>query len=324
MKYLKYILNTYLSFLKPIAVRIYKRIYNTYYIPIKRSYNRRWTQYTRTGNIALCCIAKMENDYIRFFVEYYKNLHFDKIFIYDNNDIDGEKFEDVINDYIQSGFVDIIDFRGRECVQMPAYQDCYNKHNKEYDWIAFFDIDEFLTFNDDINNIHKFLGKYKFLPYQLLHINWKIYGDNDLLDNDGRNVIERFVEPLPYNTKMHYSDLPENNHIKSIVRGGLSYVRWNDMPHTPICIDYHCCNPVGEPVNANSPFQNYDFSVAYIRHYSTKTIGEWVKNKMKRGLGNHSVAASKEILNLDFFFRYNRRTDEKQLYAERILKDELK
>ncbi len=44
----------------------------------------------------------MENDYIRFFVEYYKNLHFDKIFIYDNNDIDGEKFEDVINDYIQS------------------------------------------------------------------------------------------------------------------------------------------------------------------------------------------------------------------------------
>jgi hypothetical protein len=45
---------------------------------------------------------------------------------------------------------------------------------------------------------------------------------------------------------------------------------------------------------------------------------------MKRGLGTHSVAASKEILNLDFFFRYNRRTDEKQLYAERILKDELK
>ncbi len=324
MKYLKYILNTYLSFLKPIAVRIYMRIYNTYYIPIKRSYNRRWTQYTKTGKIALCCIAKMENDYIRFFVEYYKNLHFDKIFIYDNNDIDGEKFEDVINDYIQSGFVEIVDFRGRKIAQLPAYQDCYDKHHKEYDWIAFFDCDEFLTFNDDINNIHKFLGKYKFLPYQLMHINWKVYGDNDLLDKDGRNVIERFVEPLPNNTKMYYTDLPENNHIKSIVRGGLTYVRWNDTPHTPICIDYHCCNPLGEPVNTNSPFQNYDFSVAFIRHYSTKTIGEWVRNKMKRGIPDRSVESWKETLNLELFFKYNRRTDEKQLYAERILKDELK
>lgn len=312
MKYLKKILNTYLSFLKPIIVWIY----NTFFIPIIGFYNRRWTQYTKTGKIALCCIAKMENDYIRFFVEYYKNLHFDKIFIYDNNDIDGEKFEDVINDYIQSGFVEIVDFRGRECVQMPAYQDCYNKHNKEYDWIAFFDIDEFLTIADGNDDIHKFLNKKEFLPYQLLHINWKVYGDNDLLDNDGRNVVERFVEPLP-------DEDPENSHIKTLIRGGLSYIKWEN-PHTPFSDSYHCCNPLGESVNTSSPFQNYDFSVAYIRHYSTKTIGEWVKNKMKRGIGNHSVAASKELLNLDSFFRYNRRTDEKQLYAERILKGELK
>ena len=319
MKYLKKILNTYLSFLKPIIVWMIK----TCCTPIIGFYNRRWTQYTKTGKIALCCIAKMENDYIRFFVEYYKNLHFDKIFIYDNNDIAGEKFEYVINDYIQSGFVEIVDFRGRECVQLSAYQDCYNKHNKEYDWIAFFDIDEFLTISDGNDDIHKFLNKKEFLPYQLLHINWKIYGDNDLLDNDERNVIERFVEPLPYNTRMYSSDLPENNHIKSIVRGGLTYVRWNDTPHTPICIDYHCCNPLGEPVNTNSPFQNYDFSVAFIRHYSTKTIGEWVRNKMKRGIPDRSVESWKETHNLELFFKYNRRTDEKQLYAERILKDEL-
>lgn len=69
---------------------------------VLQRYDSRKSNYTKTGKIALCCIAKMENDYIRFFVEYYKNLHFDKIFIYDNNDIDGEKFEDVINDYIQS------------------------------------------------------------------------------------------------------------------------------------------------------------------------------------------------------------------------------
>ena len=42
----------------------------TCFTPIIGFYNRRWTQYTKTGKIALCCIAKMENDYIRFFVEW--------------------------------------------------------------------------------------------------------------------------------------------------------------------------------------------------------------------------------------------------------------
>ena len=311
MKYLKKILNTYLSFLKPIIVWIY----NTFFIPIIGFYNRRWTQYTKTGKIALCCIAKMENDYIRFFVEYYKNLHFDKIFIYDNNDIAGEKLEDVINDYIQSGFVDIVDFRGRERVQLSAYQDCYNRFNKLYDWIAFFDIDEFLTISDGNDDIHKFLNKKEFLPYQLLHINWRVYDDNDLLDNDGRNVVERFVDPLP-------DDNPVNRHIKSLIRGGLSYIKWEN-PHTPFSDSYHCCNPLGESVNTSSPFQNYDFSVAYIRHYSTKTIGELVKNKMKRGTGNRTAERCKEDLSLDFFFAFNKKTEEKLLYAERILKDEL-
>ena len=69
---------------------------------VLQRYDSRKSNYTKTGKIALFCIAKMENDYIRFFVEYYKNLHFDKIFIYDNNNTDGEKFEEVINDYIQS------------------------------------------------------------------------------------------------------------------------------------------------------------------------------------------------------------------------------
>ena len=125
---MKYISNLYL----PLKKRVY-----LYLQHVLQRYDGRKSNYTKTGKIALCCIAKMENDYIRFFVEYYQRLHFDKIFIYDNNDPDGEKFEDVINDYIQSGFVEIVDFRGRECVQMPAYQNCYDKHNKEYDWIAF-------------------------------------------------------------------------------------------------------------------------------------------------------------------------------------------
>ena len=294
-------------------------VYNDIYYPLRCCYERRWTRYTRTGKIALCCIAKLENEYIRFFVEYYKNLHFDKIYLYDNNDLDGERFEKVIGDYIQDGFVEKIDFRGEKVAQMRAYQDCYDKHNKEYDWIAFFDIDEFLTFEDKSTDIHSFLGQKKYLPFQVIHINWKIYGDNDLLDNDGRSVTERFENPVfPINFKTR--ERPWNDHIKSIIRGGLSKVSWSATPHTIISDYYQCCNSEGVLVDINSPFQDIEFKSVFLRHYRTKTIGEWVKNKMGRGLPDRSEIDWKEALSIDQFFEYNKRTEEKTQYAQNLIK----
>lgn len=307
-----------LNIKKLLPIKIW--VYNSIVYPLKCRYYRRWTQYTHTGKIALCCIAKMENDYIRFFVEYYKNLSFDKILLYDNNDVDGEFFDSVIGDYIQNGFVEVINFRGKKVAQLSAYQDCYDKYNKQYDWIAFFDCDEFLTFNDGTADIHRFLRQWKFYPYQLIHVNWMVYGDNEMLDNDGRNIIERFccaVQPLDFCSQ--YLDIPENNHIKSIIRGGLPLINWIETPHTPTSTVLHCCNPVGEQVDTNSPFQNFNFDKLYIRHYTTKTIGEWVKNKMKRGIPDRSVTIWHEVLNLDRFFLYNRKTEEKILYAKKIM-----
>ena len=61
--------------------------------------------------VCLCCAAKRENLYISEFVNHYKNLGYNNIIIYDNNDIDGERFEEVIPDEINSGFVKIVNFR---------------------------------------------------------------------------------------------------------------------------------------------------------------------------------------------------------------------
>ena len=71
--------------------------------------------------VAVCCIACQENAYIREWVEYYKKLGIDKIFLYDNNKSweANEHFEDVINDYIESGFVEKIDKRD---VVFPDFQ----------------------------------------------------------------------------------------------------------------------------------------------------------------------------------------------------------
>ena len=63
--------------------------------------------------VCICSIVKNENKYLREFVSHYKNYGIDKIFIYDNNEINGEKIEDVLADYIKSGFIKIINIRGR-------------------------------------------------------------------------------------------------------------------------------------------------------------------------------------------------------------------
>ena len=39
-------------------------------------------------------------------------MQVDKIFLYDNNDINDERFEDVISDFIENGYVEIINYRG--------------------------------------------------------------------------------------------------------------------------------------------------------------------------------------------------------------------
>jgi hypothetical protein len=82
--------------------------------------------------VCLCTIGKKENLYAYEFVEHYKKIGYDKIFIYDNNDIGDEKFEDVLNKQISSNFVEIINFRGyrgkRQKPQNDAYFHCYEKN----------------------------------------------------------------------------------------------------------------------------------------------------------------------------------------------------
>ena len=79
--------------------------------------------------VCLCVICKEENLYLKEFVEAYRKLGFNHIFIYDNNDINSEKIEEVIMEDVNKGFVTIINYRGfrgpDRGPQMYAYYDCY-------------------------------------------------------------------------------------------------------------------------------------------------------------------------------------------------------
>ena len=268
--------------------------------------------------VALCCIGRLENQYAVEYVDYYKSIGFDKIFIYDNNHDGEEHFEDVLQPYIDDGFVTVIDYRDKEAAQLSAYNDCYTRYGNEYDWIAFFDFDEFLTLVKD-KDIKSYLSNFE--DFQGVKINWMIYTDNNFIKSDGRGVLERFTTPMEYDKVVTY-DFPQNYHTKSILRGGINELKWNSTPHSIRGIKY--ADSVGRSTN-DSPFQPYNYELAYIKHFHTKTIDEFINGKYKKGLGDRTIENYKKYVDrIGFFFKINERTKEKEEYIDKLLNINLK
>ena len=130
--------------------------------------------------VCLCMLGKKENLYAKETVQYYKKIGYNHIYIYDNNDIGDEKLEDVLYNEINNNFVTIIDVRGLRKQQCSSYKHCYEKYNKFYDWLSFFDFDEFLYIKNN-KTIQEFLSDEKYKKCANVKINWLSYTDNDLI-----------------------------------------------------------------------------------------------------------------------------------------------
>ena len=264
--------------------------------------------------VALCTIGRLENQYAVEYVDYYKSIGFDKIFIYDNNHDGEEHFEDVLQSYVDDGFVNVIDYRNKEAAQLSAYNDCYSKYGNEYDWIAFFDFDEFLTLVKD-KDIKSYLSHFE--GFQGVKINWMVHTDNNLIKSDGRGVLERFTTPMEYDKCVTYK-FPENYHVKSILRTRNGFV-WNVTPHNINGAKY--ADSDGNETN-DSPFQKYSYESAYIKHFTTKTIEEFINGKYKKGTADRDIKSFKNTTygSIDSFFKVNERTKEKDEYINSIIK----
>ena len=115
----------------------------------------------KSEKVCICTFGKEENRYIREFISHYEKYGVDNIFLYDNNDIKGERFEDVINDYIEKGFVKIFNFRGQKNCRYRMMNDCYKLNYNRYSWLIFYELDEFIHLSN-YTNIKNFLNEPKF------------------------------------------------------------------------------------------------------------------------------------------------------------------
>lgn len=262
-------------------------------------------------HVALCAMAKMENNYLREWVEYHLNLGFDHIFIYDNNDKDGERCEDCLTPELLQK-VTIVDYRGRiqgDCkIQVTAYQDCYDKRLKDYDWVSFLDIDEFMTFTKH-NSVKDYLTAGVFNAFDCIKISWLCYDDNDKLHYEDKPVLERFTRPC--------SDKSVNQHYKLFVRTSLNGLRIPNVHYTSYIKDV--CNNYGKRVTwaKSTRFSPVTYEWAYIRHYCTKSLEEFVNIKKKR----RSKGSSETRLSERFYWKYNKKTAEKEKLLKELFRD---
>lgn len=262
-------------------------------------------------------IAKNEELYLKEWIEYHFNLGFDKIFICDNNDVGNDSQINLIATLKEKYDINAINLCGREMLekvglQTGCYKFCYEyiKQNfPDINWIAYIDIDEFLNFNS--MKVNEFLSQEKFNDVDLIHLNWKCYGDNDLVYYEPRPVMERFTRPIPidaiYNTKFIPEGIYLNNHVKSILRVNDRFIEFN-TPHTALYKDCKCVNCDGEIVDYTSPWQSINYNSGHIKHYITKSTEEFIKRKLNnntRADAEFNSIIDEEIVN---YFNINTKT----------------
>lgn len=258
----------------------------------------------KNGKVAVCAIGRLENRYAVEWVEHYKQLGVDKIYICDDNrPEDGECFGESLFEYIESGFVSLwAGMKPGTILQKQAYEELYNLIKDRYDWIGFFDFDEFVEIQDG-RDVKDFLTGFEFADVVVM--NWRTMTDNGLVHYEPKSLKERFTEGTD-------ESLVINRHVKSFVRGGIDGISFND-PHCPNAPELTVVNVHGIRVEQMPIQTQVIHNVAWINHYNTKTAEEWATLKMRRlsPCGNEYNREMK-ARNVDYFFSINERTPEKE------------
>ena len=224
--------------------------------------------------IALVAIAKDEDFYLQEWIDYHLKLGFDDIHIFQNN----WRFENVIeNEKVHFHIYDGKSFTNYtesneplwvKNIQTKCYVDFAKKYYTEYEWAAFFDVDEFLVLKKT-KDVKEFIKDYD--NHNCLVINWAMFGDNGIkeFDKENTSTLRRF-------TKRQSSLHPQ---FKSICK--LS----PEMKHNN---HWNAETWVDPNLNSGDSAFNYNASddIAQLNHYYIRTYPEFL-SKVERGNACH-------------------------------------
>lgn len=195
--------------------------------------------------VAVCLTVKDEAIELVYWIAWYTALGFDSFIIYNDNSSD--ETENVILSL--QNIVDIRYMRNapnydRSVIrQLRAYNDAIEKYGKEFDWIALFDVDEYL-YLDGIG-IKEYLSQYQ-EDVSSVVFNWCCVGTNGFINRpDGApffNYIKHGAQELFWNRHTKIILRPQHltkaiYHVhNAIVSGNCvtsdgELVKWDQGPH---------------------------------------------------------------------------------------------
>ena len=252
----------------------------------------------------ICAIAKNENKYINDWCHHHIELGFDNIYIYDNNDNSTDYIGDFIDDDIKDK-IHILNINDKKLQQQNSYNTFYYLFNHNFKWCAFIDIDEFIILGK-WDNISQFVNDKIFKNAELIRLKWHIFGDDDLIERP-------FIQPIYKEIKKRLIGHFYENQLKSIVKGNLNGIFFKSVhyPHIKSKVPSKQFLSDGTKIpNAKIEIKSKNKEPAYINHYITKTISEFIEQKLYRG------NAALNQLDLNYFWLINKKTKKKQDYIK--------
>lgn len=261
----------------------------------------------KNKEIVVSCPIKEDNEYLKEFVDHYLKLGFDRIYLYDNNDDENIKPYNLLLPYIKRNKVEIIDWRKSE------FDDRYHRLDFflfcNFEWVLFVDDDEFLELRKH-KNIRDFLSSMDKSATKIAFNNLH-YGDNDQYYFEQRPVQERFLNPLPLDSGT--GSFKFNSAIKSFLKKKKLRSIYDLNAHSLIDESpyYNANNKKIELETTWRMKEEYvSYDTAYIKHYCTKSLEEFVKCKIKRTVSNSNKFKNRFDID-SYFYMYNKRTKEK-------------
>eukprot|EP00892_Ulva_mutabilis_P007298 jgi/Ulvmu1/4940/UM205_0002.1 len=126
-------------------------------------------------SVAMCAAMKSENmTDVREWLLYYRWLGVDQVYLNENSDKPMPSTTKQLQDFVDEGFV-TYSREARANSQLKIYYDCLSKHAHKHDWMAFFDMDEYVVLMDRPElKLPDFLRAYAAYPGLVVH--WVFFG----------------------------------------------------------------------------------------------------------------------------------------------------
>ncbi|KAL6628769.1 hypothetical protein LY90DRAFT_505258 [Neocallimastix californiae] len=200
-----------------------------------------------------------------------------------------------------------------------SYNSFIEENYNLYDWCGFIDLDEFFVLKK-WKNIKEFLSQKIFDKAEEIKFEWHIYGDND-------EIKQNITIPIYDRIQKEVFPKYRGHHLSKPIIKGKKRFRFVDHHHARNMDKTFCkqVNIYGENLTNRNQTVDKRYEDAYIAHYMTKTLDEFINQKFKRIEYNNyehpTTLMSKEepFKRFQYFFNINKLTSEKLAYIKEKL-----